>query len=85
MLGPIELYVYIKFRILILPFISKVEANQTYFHTNKIRNKTQSGWMTTLKERERERERERFKNEKKKSIFNSKFFIEFTSLRENLN
>ena len=56
MLGPIELYVYIKFRILILPFISKVEANQTYFHTNKIRNKTQSGWMTTLKERERERE-----------------------------
>ena len=60
MLGPIELYVYIKFRILILPFISKVEANQTYFHTNKIRNKTQSGWMTTLKERDR------FKNEKKK-------------------
>ena len=57
MLGPIELYVYIKFRILILPFISKVEANQTYFHTNKIRNKTQSGWNDNI-ERERERERE---------------------------
>ena len=82
MLGPIELYVYIKFRILILPFISKVEANQTYFHTNKIRNKTQSGWKTTLKERERERD---LKMKKKKSIFNSKIFIEFTSLRENLN
>ena len=75
MLGPIELYVYIKFRILILPFISKVEANQTYFHTNKIRNKTQSGWMTTLKERERERERERFKNEKKKNLYSIAKFL----------
>jgi len=36
-------------------------------------------------ERERERERERVKMKKKKSIFNSKKFIEFTSLRENLN
>ena len=37
-------------------------------------------------ERERERERERdLKMKKKKSIFNSKIFIEFTSLRENLN
>ena len=74
MLGPIELYVYIKFRILILPFISKVEANQTYFHTNKIRNKTQSGWMTTLKERERERERD-LKMKKKNLYSIAKFLL----------